>query len=63
MFVIVNPKPYDSRPAGSWYVSRSGSAASYTSRLQHARLFSTRDEALREMCSNEYILSIEEALR
>jgi hypothetical protein len=46
------------------YVTRSGSLHAYTTRLQDARVFPTREEAERELCwGNERVLSLEEAMR
>lgn len=41
---------------GGGWVARKGSAASYTHQLQHARTFTTREQAERERCpENETI--------
>lgn len=40
------------------YVSRPGSARSYTTRLENARIFDTREQAERDKCGNEYIVPL-----
>lgn len=45
---------------GCW-VTPSGSARSYTNKLQNARIFHTREAAERERCGNERIQTVEEA--
>jgi hypothetical protein len=45
------------------YVTPSGSAASYTSKLQCARTFATKEQADRERCpGNETVLPLEQAV-
>ena len=45
------------------FVARSGSASSYTSKLQNAAVFATREAAERERCpGNERVASMAEAL-
>jgi hypothetical protein len=45
------------------YVAPQGSRTSYVKALQHARVYSTRDEAARDLCTgNERILSVEQAI-
>lgn len=46
-----------------WYVARAGSAGSYTPKLQHARIFTTREEAERNRCGNESIVAVADILR
>jgi hypothetical protein len=46
-----------------WYVSPPGSLASYTPKLQDARVFPTREAAELEKCGNERVLTLEEAMR
>lgn len=46
---------------GKW-VTLAGLAHSYTSKLQHARKFESRDEANRNRCGNEHIQTLEEAV-
>ena len=43
------------------YVTKPGSAHSYTKLLQEARVFSTQGEADRECCGNERVLPLMEA--
>jgi len=43
------------------FVAPSGMARSYTSMLQRARLFPSREAAQSEACGNERVLSLEEA--
>ncbi len=43
------------------YVTPPGSARSYTDRLQHARVYSSPEEAERERCGNETIVPVEDA--
>jgi hypothetical protein len=45
------------------YVALAGQTSSYVSKLQDARVFATREEADRECCGNERVLSLEEAMR
>lgn len=42
---------------GQYYVSKPGSANSYTTKLQRARLFTTRDDATKDKCGNEHVVS------
>lgn len=42
-------------------LSRSG-GASYTPRLEHARLYPTREAALGDACSNEYVTTVDDVL-
>lgn len=61
MYVIVN---YD-RPASMFAASRSHTEAtgqSYTGLLQKAKLFMTREAAMKEKCGNEIILPIREIM-
>lgn len=45
------------------YVARPGSPASYTTRLQDAQTFATREAAERARCQeNERVASVEEAM-
>lgn len=45
------------------YVAPPGSRASYVKRLQDARVYTTRNEAARDLCTeNERILSMDEAM-
>jgi hypothetical protein len=44
------------------FVARPGSEHSYTDKLQRARTFDTRDEAERDRCSNEILLTLEQAM-
>lgn len=45
------------------YVARPGSAHSYTSKLEEARLFATREAAERDCCGNERIIPLAEVFR
>lgn len=46
------------------YVAKPGRRSSYTCFLQHARVFSTRQDAEKERCpDNEHIESLEDILR
>jgi hypothetical protein len=45
------------------YVTRPGSAHSYTSKLQEARVYATKATARAECCENEIVLSLESALQ
>lgn len=45
------------------YVARPGSEHSYTSKLEDARVFRTREEADRDCCGNEQVVPIEELHR
>ena len=45
------------------FVTPPGLHSSYTKKLQGARIFSTKEEALRDKCGNERVLSLEEAVR
>ena len=40
-----------------YYVARKGHNNSYTSKLKFARKFTTLEDAKREKCGNEYIVS------
>ena len=49
---------------GGGYVAKPGKDGSYTSKLQHARMFATREQAERERCpENEHVVTIEDAMR
>mgnify|MGYP001576708874 CR=1 FL=1 len=49
---------------GGAYVSRQGSTHSYTTRLQYARTFATREEAEANRCpDNEMVLRLEVAVQ
>lgn len=49
---------------GGGYVAAPGSRGSYTSKLQNARTFSTREAADRERCpGNEIIVPVSDELR
>lgn len=50
------------RTSDGAYVAPPGSAASYTRSLQYARVFYTREQAQRDACGNERVLSIDEAM-
>jgi hypothetical protein len=41
-----------------YYVRKSGSRYSYTTLLKNARVFSSREQAEKEKCGNEYVVSI-----
>ena len=57
MFVIRNTET-------GRYVTPPGSRGSYTTALQHARTWSTREAAERERCpGNERVLSVDEIMR
>ena len=45
------------------YVSLSGRQHSYTTRIEHAKTFSTREAAQGDCCGNEHAVSIENILR
>jgi hypothetical protein len=46
------------------YVARPGSASSYTSWVERARIFPTREAAEREACvENERVVSVDEIFR
>ena len=47
---------------GGGYVAPPGSEHSYTNALQRARTYPTRAAAEAERCSNEIVLSVEEAI-
>ncbi len=49
MYVIVK---------GNLYVSKPGSKYSYTNKLQDARRFSSKEEAEKNKCGNESVISI-----
>lgn len=56
MYVIV-------RTADGAFVSKPGSARSYTSKLQHARTWASRDAAEAERCpGNEHVVPLESCL-
>lgn len=44
------------------YVAAQGSKSSYTTNIAKARRFAVRDDAVRDCCGNERVVSIEEAL-
>lgn len=44
---------------GSFYVSKRGSASSYTNKLQNAQVFKTREEAEKNKCENEGVVYVE----
>jgi hypothetical protein len=43
---------------GRFYVAREGRKKSYTTSLQHARQFATREQAQNDCCGNETIVHI-----
>lgn len=46
------------------YVAPSGSVKSYTSKLENARQYRTRDEALQDRCEgNERVIDVNDLLR
>lgn len=62
-FVILNRKPYDSKPAGDWFVSLPGSEKSYTLSIHNARRFPSREAAQRDACGNESVVDLREYIR
>lgn len=55
MFVII-------RNDDGKFVAKAGSLHSYTEKLQQARTWPTRWNALQEACENERVVSVEEAM-
>lgn len=45
------------------YVTRPGSRASYTAKLEDARVFETIAQAERDKCGNEYITEVRNVFR
>lgn len=45
------------------YVAQAGSKNSYTSSLENARTFATKEQAEQDKCGNEYIVSVYDLLR
>jgi hypothetical protein len=50
------------RDSDGFYVATPGSVHSYTSKLEHARTFTTREEAQQDACGNEHAVPVEELL-
>lgn len=55
MFIILNEK--------GKYVSRPGSQKSYTTKLENARIFSTKEAAESNKCSNERVVSLYDLMK
>lgn len=47
------------RAGDNSYVTPAGSAKSYTKDVTKARIFTTREEAVREQCENETIVNLD----
>jgi hypothetical protein len=45
------------------YVAQPGQEKSYTSSLERARIFDTREQAEQERCGNEHIVSVDSILQ
>jgi len=52
------------RQPDGWYVAKVGARKSYTPKLQHARMFQSRDAAEGDRCpDNETITTVEDEMR
>lgn len=47
---------------GDLYAAPPGDAHSYTTLLQKARIFRTKEDAKKEQCGNEYVVPLESEL-
>jgi len=47
---------------GQYFVSKPGSRYSYTTRLKRAHVFDTREQAEKNKCGNEVVVSVRDEL-
>ena len=60
MYVIIC---YDNGKFSSCYVAKAGNKSSYTSILQNARIYASRELALKDCCGNEHPVSISDIMK
>ena len=60
MYVI---RCYDNGRFSSCYVAKAGNKSSYTSMLENARIYKSKEEALKNCCGNEYPVAISDIMK